>query len=95
MAPELPPAGLARCYWHCRLLADPGNEEHAALIADALFESLPLYLELNRPADLLADADRLTAEFPRFGKTTEIERLKTKAEEALAEKNEAPANEYE
>lgn len=61
------------------LLAEP--EQYADLIAQALFESLPLYLELNRPDDLLADADRLTTEFPMFGTTEEINDLKMKAEQ--------------
>lgn len=72
------------------LLADP--EKYEQLIADALFESLPLYLELNRPADLLADADRLLSDFPNLGiydaggvKTDEIALLKTKAEEMQME----------
>ncbi len=66
------------------LLADP--EQHGDLIAAALFESLPLYLELDRPADLLADADRLAAEFPAFGKTDEINDLKIKAEQQQKER---------
>ena len=61
------------------------RERVQQLIADALFESLPLYLELDRPADLLADADRLTAQFPNIGKTDEIALLKTEAEQLLEE----------
>lgn len=67
------------------LLADP--ETHRVLIAEALFESLPLYLELNRPADLLADADRLTETFPTFGHSEKIAILKTKAETENLSKN--------
>lgn len=72
------------------LLADP--EKHSDLIAEALFESLPLYLELNRPQDLIIDAERLTAEFPMFGKTEDIALLKTKAEQMQMEET---ANERE
>ncbi len=77
------------------LLADPDNEEHAPLIAAALFESLPLYLELTRHNDLLADAERLLHEFPSFakasegepplGKTKEIKALQKKAEQMQKE----------
>jgi tetratricopeptide (TPR) repeat protein len=75
------------------LLADP--DLHSELIAEALFESLPLYLELARCDDLLADADRLLSEFPMFGKTEEISLLKTKAEAALEQQKEKTANERE
>ncbi len=61
------------------LLADP--EIHADLIAEALFESLPLYLELDRPADLIADAERLLEMFPNLGKTDEIRALRAQAEQ--------------
>ena len=70
------------------LLADP--EKHADLIAEALFESLPLYLELDRPDDLIADADRLISEFPTFGKTTDINHLREEAE--LIQTEERPTN---
>ena len=75
------------------LLADP--EKFPELVAEALFESLPLYLELTRPAELIADADRLTTEFSAFAKATadrpnsrkteEIAFLKTKAEQQMEE----------
>ena len=73
------PAEKLASFQRVALLADPKKD--ADLIAQALFESLPLYLELDRPADLIADADRLTAEFPMFGKTDEIQNLKTKTEQ--------------
>jgi len=63
------------------LLADP--EKYGDLIATALYESLPLYLELNRPADLLADADRLLSDFPNIGNPEQIALLKTKAEQQM------------
>lgn len=65
------------------LLADPST--HADLIAEALFESLPLYLELDRPADLIADADRLILESSTFVNNTEIDELKTAAQKQLNE----------
>ncbi len=49
------------------LLADPTDEAQAELIAEALYESLPLYFELARYDDLLADTDRLVSEFPNAG----------------------------
>lgn len=72
------------------LLADPSDEAQAVLIADALFESLPLYLELNRFDDLLADSARLRAEFPAFGKTEEIHVLQ---QQVRRRQEEADANE--
>jgi tetratricopeptide (TPR) repeat protein len=57
------------------LLADPDNPEQAPLIAEALFESLPLFLELGRPAELIADADRLLEMFPNLGPETEAKVL--------------------
>ena len=83
------PAEKLASFQRVALLADP--EKHGYLIADALFESLPLYLELDRPADLIADADRLTTDFPMFGKSEEITFLKTKAEQLLEE----PTDEHE
>ncbi|QHI68933.1 tetratricopeptide repeat protein [Tichowtungia aerotolerans] len=77
------PAEKLASFQRVALLADP--EKNADLIAQALFESLPLYLELDRPADLIADADRLTAEFSSFGKTAEIALLKTRAEQIQKE----------
>jgi tetratricopeptide (TPR) repeat protein len=58
------------------LLADPHDPVQAPLIAQALCESLPLYLELNRPQDLLADSERLLSEFPEFGREEEIEAMR-------------------
>ena len=89
------PAEKLASFQRVALLADPDDAEQAPLIAEALFESLPLYLELNRPADLLADAARLTAGFPMFGKTAEIQSLKMKAETALVEQEEGAVHERE
>ncbi len=75
------PAEKLASFQRVALLADPENEEHAALIADALFESLPLYLELTRYDDLLADADRLLEKFPTLGKTEKIQSLCTRAKQ--------------
>jgi tetratricopeptide (TPR) repeat protein len=86
------PAEKLASFQRVALLADPGNEEHLPLIAQALCESLPLYLELDRPQDLLADADRLTADFPMFRETNEIQQL---CERAKQQQNERPANEYQ
>ncbi|MFA5688422.1 MAG: tetratricopeptide repeat protein [Kiritimatiellales bacterium] len=63
------------------LLADPA--QHADFIIPALTESLPLYLELNRPHDLLADADRLLTEFSDRINTDEIQRWKNRTAEML------------
>ena len=60
------------------LLADPADPQQAPLIAEALFESLPLYVELTRYQELLLDCERLTTEFPTFGNADEIERLRMK-----------------
>ncbi len=73
------PAEKLASFQRIALLADPENADHAPLIADALFESLPLHLEMNRHADLIADADRLLESFPNPGKTKQINTLKTKA----------------
>ena len=86
------PAEKLASFQRVALLADPDNEEHAALIADALFESLPLYQELARFDDLLADADRLLEKFPTLGKTDEINAFKNQAQQKLEElKNEPSA----
>ncbi|MBI9020746.1 MAG: tetratricopeptide repeat protein [Verrucomicrobia bacterium] len=76
------------------LLADPDDPEQAPLISEALYESLPLYLELARHNDLLADADRLLSDFPNIGKSEEIETMKTKAKEAIAQQKEGTTNEH-
>jgi tetratricopeptide (TPR) repeat protein len=77
------PAEKLASFQRVALLADP--EKYPDLVADALFESLPLYLELNRPADLIADAVRILTDFPMFGKTEDIALLKTKAEQQMEE----------
>ena len=77
------PAEKLASFQRVALLADP--DKHGDLIATSLFESLPLYLEIDRFDDLFADADRLTVEFPMFGKSSEIELLKTKAEQLQKE----------
>lgn len=94
------PAEKLASFQRVALLADP--EKHQELIADALFESLPLYLELARPADLIADADRLTLDFPAFARATagrppleEISNLKKQAKTALAKQQEETTNERE
>ena len=87
------PAKKLASFQRVALLADP--EKHADLIAAALFESLPLYLELARPADLLADSERLTTEFKLLGSTTKIESLQEQAKTALAKQEEGTANECE
>ncbi len=79
------PAEKLASFQRVALLADPENEEHAALIADALFESLPLYLELARYDDLLADGNRLMSDFPTLGKTKEISALRRQAEQKREE----------
>lgn len=79
------PAEKLASFQRVALLADPDDPGQAPLIADALAESLPLYLELSRPDDLLADADRLTADFPNIGNREEIASLKTKAEQMQME----------
>jgi outer membrane protein assembly factor BamD (BamD/ComL family) len=84
------PAEKLASFQRVALLADP--EKYPDLIAAALFESLPLYLELNRPADLIADADRLTAEFPNIGNVEQIALLKTKAEATLEQQKEETTN---
>lgn len=77
------PAEKLASFQRVALLADP--EKHGDLIADALFASLPLYLELDRPADLFADANRLLSDFPTIGNVEEIALLKTKAEQLQRE----------
>jgi len=88
---QIDPAEKLASFQRVALLADP--DKHADLITAALFESLPLYLELNRPDDLITDADRLLSDFPMFacpegtrqGKTTEIKTLKKRAEQLQKE----------
>jgi outer membrane protein assembly factor BamD (BamD/ComL family) len=87
------PAEKLASFQRVALLADP--EKSPDLIAQALFESLPLYLELNRPADLIADAGRLTAEFATFGETEETRNFKAQAQIALANQQEETTNEHE
>jgi tetratricopeptide (TPR) repeat protein len=65
------------------LLANPDDSAQAPLVAQALFESLPIYLELNRPQDLLTDSARLEKELPTFGKTDEINLLREQAKQKL------------
>ncbi len=77
------PAEKLASFQRVALLANPENEEHVALIAAALFESLPLYLELARYDDLLADSERLTTDFPILGKTEEINGLRKQAKQKL------------
>lgn len=78
------PAEKLASFQRVALLADPESPELAPLIAAALFESLPLYLELCRPQDLRTDADRLLEKFPMFGKTEEIKTLCAESRERLA-----------
>jgi tetratricopeptide (TPR) repeat protein len=77
------PAEKLASFQRVALLADPDQPEQAALIAEALFESLPLYRELDRPQDLLADSLRLINEFPMFGKRDEIHVLRNLAQRQL------------
>lgn len=72
------PAQKLASFQRVALLADP--RAHAQWIALALFESLPLYLELHRPDALLRDADRLNGEFAQFGRVDQIARLKERAQ---------------
>jgi tetratricopeptide (TPR) repeat protein len=77
------PAEKLASFQRVALLADP--EKYGDLVAEALLESLPLYLELNRPQDLLTDSARLATDFPMFGKTEEIEALQMQAKTTLAQ----------
>lgn len=79
------PAEKLASFQRVALLADPDDPEQAPFIAEALAASLPLYLELKRPDDLLTDSERLTAEFPMFGKPEDIALLKKKAEQMQRE----------
>lgn len=78
------PAEKLASFQRVALLADPNNPELAPLISAALFESLPLYLQLNRPQDLLDDSARLKTDFPRFGKTETIKTLQMQATACLS-----------
>ena len=69
------------------LLADP--QQYSEMIAAALEESLPLYLQLNRPLDLLADADRLLNEFPDYANRKEVEELQQKAKRLTTNEHES------
>ena len=79
------PAEKLASFQRVALLADP--EKYGDLIAAALFESLPLYLKLDRPQDLLTDSVRLLEKFPMVGKTGEINSLCEQARAQLAQKN--------
>ncbi|MDK2963981.1 MAG: hypothetical protein PWQ29_1375 [Verrucomicrobiota bacterium] len=81
------PAEKLASFQRVALLANPSDPEQAALIQQALYESLPLYLELNRPQDLLADSDRLENEFPDVGKNSELNSWREKAREQLTRNN--------
>lgn len=89
------PAEKLASFQRVALLADPDDPAQAALIAAALFESLPLYLELNRPQDVLTDSTRLTTDFPTFGKTNEMNQLRESAETMLEKEKGETANEHE
>lgn len=78
------PAEKLASFQRVALLADPDSPEQAPLIAAALYESLPLYLELSRPQDLLNDSGRLAKDFPMFGKDDEVNVMRTTAREQLA-----------
>jgi tetratricopeptide (TPR) repeat protein len=77
------PAEKLASFQRVALLADPSDPAQAALIQQALCESLPLYLELGRPRDVLADSDRLLREFPTLGERDQIDRLRAQAEKTL------------
>lgn len=81
------PAEKLASFQRVALLADATKPEQAALIQQALTESLPLYLALNRPQDVLTDSDRLVKEFPMLGKTTELNSWRIKASEQLVQNN--------
>lgn len=80
------PAEKLASFQRVALLADP--DQYGDLVAQALFESLSLYLELNRPQDLLADSSRLLEKFPMFGKTEEIKKLCERAKQVEETANE-------
>jgi tetratricopeptide (TPR) repeat protein len=86
------PAEKLASFQRVALLADAAKPEQAALIQQALTESLPLYLALNRPQDVLTDSDRLIKEFPMSGKTAELHSWRVKADEQLIQKNRTADN---
>ncbi len=86
------PAEKLASFQRVALLADTAKPEQAALIQQALTESLPLYLALNRPQDVLTDSDRLVKEFPMSGKTAELSSWRVKAGEQLVQKNRTADN---
>lgn len=79
------PAEKLASFQRVALLADPADPAQAALIQQALYESLPLYFKLSRPQDLLNDSDRLAKDFPMAGKDTEVNVMRTTAREQLAQ----------
>ena len=86
------PAEKLASFQRVALLADAAKPEQAALIQQALTESLPLYLALNRPQDVLTDSDRLVKEFPMSGKTAELNSWRVKAREQLVQNNRTADN---
>ena len=86
------PAEKLASFQRVALLADAAKSEQAALIQQALTESLPLYLALNRPQDVLTDSDRLVKEFPMSGKTAELNSWRVKAGEQLVQNNRTADN---
>ncbi len=67
------------------LLADPNAEAQIDLIGKALYESLPLYLELLRPENLLSDSDRLIDMIPTIGNSDEVTSWRKDAHKQLAQ----------
>ncbi len=86
------PAEKLASFQRVALLADLSKPEQAALIQQALTESLPLYLALNRPQDVLTDSDRLAKDFPMSGKTAELNSWRVKAGEQLVQNNRTADN---
>ena len=86
------PAEKLASFQRVALLANPDDPEQAPLIAEALFESLPLYLELDRPQDVLTDSDRMTNDFPNIGNVDEIKTLRTQAQAQLAKQKDITAD---
>ena len=78
------PAEKLASFQRVALLADPAEPAQGALIAQALYESLPLYLKLSRPQELLADSTRLAEEFPDFGRNEEIEAMRRAVRQEMA-----------
>ncbi len=78
---QIDPTEKLASFQRVALLADPENKENTPFIAEALFESLPLYIELARYDDLLADSNRLLTTFPDFEKRDHIKRLQSQAEQ--------------